>query len=407
MTDDRALDPAFRRLRRALLQRRLYRLDLRLRAEIALLAIVVAGFVFWQERIPFDAARRARGPWAVAGALGTLLGILAVGSAAVVAASHRSRLRAELPGPAWLALPVPAARLLDHMAWESRFGALWGVALAPGLVAAAYGFLPLWALLAMSMAFLAMTWLLARAATAVAASSAVRARRAGRSGDPALDLLLEARPLAARRRLKPAGWRRLPRWLALWAKDARLTVRPTPARVRLFGPLVAMIASCVVWLLPLEPPFARLIAFGAALVAAALLAEFLIALGGADPPGLLRVLPVGVGAVWLGRVMWALLGAAVLVAGQAVFARAISGPAQQVLMVWLGAAALAIGLLGVHYGITLGANAPAAQRLLTLTLAISMAASLMIPLVGWIVLLTAVVHSARRVPRWARIEDER
>jgi len=39
-----------------------------------------------------------------------------------------------------------------------------------------------------------------------------------------------------------------------------------------------------------------------------------------------------------------------------------------------------------------------------LTLSIAMAASLMIPLLGWILLLTAVIHSARRVPRWSRIE---
>jgi len=29
----------------------------------------------------------------------------------------------------------------------------------------------------------------------------------------------------------------------------------------------------------------------------------------------------------------------------------------------------------------------------------------MLPLSGWVVLLTAVLHSARRLPRWARLEQ--
>ena len=91
---------------------------------------------------------------------------------------------------------------------------------------------------------------------------------------------------------------------------------------------------------------------------------------------------------------------------QAMSARPLAPMALGVLLVWIVAASLAITLLGVHYGMTLG-NAPLAQRFLTLALAISMAASIMIPLLGWILLLTAVIHSARRVPRWSRLEAER
>jgi len=61
-------------------------------------------------------------------------------------------------------------------------------------------------------------------------------------------------------------------------------------------------------------------------------------------------------------------------------------------------------VLGVHYGITLYPRAEHAQRMLLLSLAIAMAASVMIPMLGWVLLLTAVLHSARRVPRWDRLE---
>jgi hypothetical protein len=40
-----------------------------------------------------------------------------------------------------------------------------------------------------------------------------------------------------------------------------------------------------------------------------------------------------------------------------------------------------------------------------LSLGLSVAASLMIPLMGWFVLITGVIHSARRLGRWSRLED--
>jgi len=35
----------------------------------------------------------------------------------------------------------------------------------------------------------------------------------------------------------------------------------------------------------------------------------------------------------------------------------------------------------------------------------AVAASVMIPLSGWIVLLSAILHSARRLPHWSRLEE--
>jgi len=69
--------------------------------------------------------------------------------------------------------------------------------------------------------------------------------------------------------------------------------------------------------------------------------------------------------------------------------------------VLFAAAAFAIGLLALNYGVSLYPRGAEADRLFALTLAIALSASLMITLLGWLVLLAAIVHSARRVPRWS------
>src|SRR6266516_1898506 len=59
---DSSSDPAapFRRLERALLRRRLKALDLRLKLELLALGGLIAGFVFWQERIALASTSFAR-----------------------------------------------------------------------------------------------------------------------------------------------------------------------------------------------------------------------------------------------------------------------------------------------------------------------------------------------------------
>jgi hypothetical protein len=400
-------DPAFRLLRGALLRRRLQRFDPRVRGEIVLLALVINGFLFWQARVPLDGARHAHGPLAVARILAGVLLAIAIGTSAVIATRHARRLRGALPGPEWLPLPLPPAAIVDHHAWESRLIAGAGVALAPAFLAAAHGLLPAWTIGAIGVVFLVVLWVLAHAATALATEIVRRVPRFARTREPLLDLLAESQAAPARAHVRPAQWRSVPAWVALLGKDGRLARRPTAARQRLVAPVLFGLVACMVWLLPIDPPLARLLAFGAGLVTAATLAEFLIELAGADAVAILRTLPIGALAVWLSRACWVALGAIVLVAAESASARPIAGPALAVLLIWLAGAFVAIGLLGVHYGMTLGSNAAAAQRFLTLALGISMAASLMIPLLGWIVLLALVIHSARRVPRWARIEDER
>jgi len=50
---------AFHRLRTWLTRRRFFQLELRLRIELALLGVLLGGFVFWQVRAPLDGIRLA------------------------------------------------------------------------------------------------------------------------------------------------------------------------------------------------------------------------------------------------------------------------------------------------------------------------------------------------------------
>jgi hypothetical protein len=399
-------NPAFRWLRRRLLARRLKRLDLVLRGEIVLLAAVVGAFLFWQARIPLDSLGRQRGPAAVAIALAGLLGLIVVGGAALVGVRHARRLRGERPAHEWLALPIPVAELERHLAWESRLHLAWAAAFAPGFLLAAVGLVPAAWLVALALVFVAALVGAGSIATALALRMAMGGAPNPR-GETLYDLLAESPRRRTVGRLGSVRWRRGPPWLALWRKDALVSTRPTAARSRAVAPVVLVAASAGCWLVPLEPPMAHLLAFACALMAAAATAEWIVSLSSTDPFEILRGLPLGAGAVWGSRASWALVLAAAIVAGNAATARSLEPAALHVFLVWGFCASLAIGLLGVHYGMTLFPRADLAQRFLALTLGIAMAASLMIPLLGWIVLLTAVLHSARRVPRWSRMEPDR
>jgi hypothetical protein len=200
-------------------------------------------------------------------------------------------------------------------------------------------------------------------------------------------------------------WRKTPAGAALAGKDLVVTLRHGPTRRAAVLPLALWVASLLAWRLPGEPALRHVVAFSLVLLAAAAIAEWLAVLAGSDPFAALRVLPVGVMTVWGARFAWGVAGATVLVAGQAVAARELAPHARQVLLVWSGGAALAIATLGVNYGVTLFPRADVARRMLGLSLALAVATSVMIPLSGWIVLLTAVLHSARRLPRWSRLEE--
>lgn len=398
--------PAFRRMQRALVRRRLALIEPRLRIEIAVLAALVWGFVFWQARIGLHAAAHDRGPQGVALVLLAVWLVLALVGGALAATRLWRQLGLGPAGPPWLVLPVQPAVLLRHLAWEARLHALWGVALAPPFLVAATGLVPVWWLPLLAAALLWMSLEAARAGCAVAWRLALRGV-AERSDAPPLARLLATAarrdPRAARRR---ARWRRPGTSGALLAKDLTVAWRAPATRRRLLVAVGAGVLSALVWLLPLEPPLARLAAFALALYAAAAFGEFLIALAGEDPFPLIRALPLRVAALW--RVRAGLAGAGALALTAAHFfaaARVLPPEPLHLFLWWTALAAAAIGVLAVNYGLTLFPRAPVAHRMFALSLGLAMAASLMIPLSGWVVLATAVAHSARRLPRWPRLED--
>jgi hypothetical protein len=395
---------ALRSLRRALDRRRIAGVEPRLRLELLALATLVGAFLYWQARVPLDGLVRRGGAPQALGVTAAIVAGLAVAAGLLVAARHRRRLLEERDGPPWLALPVPFEAIADQLAWESRRQALWLAVPALAPVAALIGLVPapgviallLWIVVALALAAHAGAWL--GAALAARASAA----------EPGAHALLRMRGAgagtAATPKRAPARWSRSPLRAQL-RRDVALSLRRTPARARLAAFAACLVAIAAAWAAPWSRDAAVVVAFTLALLAGALLAEWIVALCGLDPFAVLRTLPLGPLALWRARAAWALAGtfavALLLAPG---FARLPDGPLP-LLLTWRAAAVFGIALLGVHYGLTLFPNAVAAQRLLTLSLALAMAASLMIPLLGWIVLLTALIHSARRVPRWWALED--
>jgi len=395
---------AFRTLERALTRRRFAGVDARLRVELAALCALISAFLFWQARIPLDGLERAHGPIAVAKLELLLLASFVAIGGMLAGIRHSARLRGGTRGPAWLALPAPSAVLERHLLWDSRLSA-W-ILLVPGIacLVAAIGLVaPGWLALFAGI----FVWLLFESARL---GCRIAHRIVEREAEPRAGLDALTRVLVAARRavsvaqLPAARWRRRAAWLALCAKDLTLSRRATPARQRAITPLILLALSALVWAFPIAPPLARALAFAFSLLAATAFAEWIISAAGTDPFSVLRTLPVGVAVVWGARVAFAAAGAALLVAVQAACARPLAPPALRFHLVWIGAAALAIGVLGANYAITLYPRAEHAQRVLALSLALAIAASLMIPLVGWVLVFTALLHSARRLPRWTRQE---
>ncbi|HYM81097.1 MAG TPA: hypothetical protein VEY91_06765 [Candidatus Limnocylindria bacterium] len=387
-------------------------MDPRLRVELALLALLLGGFLFWQVRIPLDGLRRHYGAPAVAAALSAAwVGLAALG-AGLVAARHAHALRRAPSGPSWLALPLDPGALGRHLAWNSRSQTLWLLVPGVGLLAAAAGLLPLWWIVLLAAAF---AWLLlesGRLGCVVGFRIAARGADARPSLHPLFRVLATAAPPTRRPRLPAASWRRLPVWAAIGIKDLRVTGRLSRLRHSALLAVALAALSLAVWWLPGDHAGRASIevrhfaAFVLAMLSGATLAEWLVALAGSDPFAILRALPIGVAPVWWGRVVWAVVGAVVLVAGHALAARELSPEALRLFLAWIGGAVLGIAVLGVNYGVTLFPRADIAQRLLGLSLALAVITSVMFPLAGWIVLLSALLHSARRLTRWDRLEEE-
>jgi hypothetical protein len=397
--------PAFRALERAWLRRAITRVEPVLWIEFAALAALASAFLFWQSHIRLASYAHDRGVPAATLRLAAQFGVLALIGASQAGARHLVRLRASAGSPPWLALPLPEAELGRHLAELSRLQARWLYVPAAAFLVAALGVLPPASIALLAVSLVAVFELATTAACAIAlAGSAARTPRRAGSG-PLASVLAHAARAGAARRLAPATWGRAHAAVALWRNDSRLAWRVPATRRRAATAALAAVLSWAAWRAPIDPRAAHLLAFALGLVAAATVAEWLIATIGADPADVLRGLPIGVGAAWGARMGWALLAASTLVIGHALAARAVEPGPLRFFLVSLGASSVAIATLGINYGTSLYPRVEQAQRILALSLGVSMAASLMVPLMGWIVLLTAVLHSSRRVARWRRAEE--
>jgi hypothetical protein len=395
----------FRSLETALVRRRLQAIDTILRLEILAIAALSTGFVFWQVRVPLDSLARKDGPLLVLVTVGITWLVLALLAAALAGGRMARDLRRGPEGPPWLTLPIAPETISRHLAWNARVRALPLAVPAAGLLLASIGLAPWWWLLLLAAAFVLIVTPATRLGCWVAVQLASRTARGPRALHPILRLLARHEIRRHARALAPARWRGGSSLLAMCRKDLLVSLRPTHARRLAVVPVVFVALAAAAWALPTELALARFLAFGLSLIAAAALAQWLVALAGTDPFNVIRVLPVGLKEVWGARVLWALIGAAVLVAVHAVAAPALSPVAYRLFLGWTGLAAFCIALLGANYGVTLFPRSDVAGRMLMLTFGLAMAASLMIPLLGWVLLLTAVLHSSRRLPRWQRLED--
>lgn len=392
---------AFGRLERDLRRRRFEAIDPLLRVELAALALLGAGFVFWQARVPLHAQVREAGPIAFLFATAACWAFLGLLAALLAGGRLGATLRGAPAGPAWLHLPVEPRLIERHLTWNA-LGQVIPLAVAgAGLLAAGIGIVPVWWLPPVGAAGALAMYAGARAGS----WCAVRWAAPGGAGAAIERALFARHERRDTHRLPAPRWQRLAPWRALLHKDLRWTRRPSRARRVLPAALGFALLSLIAWRLPIELDAARFAAFALALLAAAALAEWLIELIGSDPFPVVRSLPLSLGDVWLARAAWVLALAAGLVVTHALAGAEHAAAANPVFLIWLFMATLCIGLLGVHYGITLFPQGDIATRLLGLSLGLAIAVSIMLPMAGWLVLLTAVLHSTRRLPRWWRLEE--
>ncbi|MFN8589105.1 MAG: hypothetical protein U0704_15040 [Candidatus Eisenbacteria bacterium] len=393
---------AFALLERRLAARRLALLDLRERAVFAALTIVLAGFFYWQARVPLDGWCRAHGR--MGGVAWLAVAMLVWGAiGALLAAWRQDALLARVPGGEWLALPVDPARVMRHLLSESRLAAAAVIPFAFVTLVAGAGLVPAW-WLGLLAAFFAVAWLEGTRAAAAAVRHLAAARAEHRGLPLAVRLLASARRIARTPRRLHARWRDEAPWRALQRLDLLVTRRATAPRARMGFALALVGVSLSAWLADVPPVQRRALAFAAFLPAAALFGAWSLQRASGDPASALRPLPLSLADTWRARfttVAWtitaAVLASALLANGLPLAARL--GTA----LAWEGCA-LAVALLGLHYGLTLAPRTSAAENLYFGWLGVTLMASWMIPFLGWAVLLAGLAHSALRLRRWWRPE---
>jgi hypothetical protein len=409
---------AFLGLQSRLLRRRLAGVEGVLRLELAALALLLGGWLFLQARPVLEDLAARHGPWGTAlGLEGAGLALAALGGG-LVAARHARRLKAP-DGPAWLALPIEAKDVAGHLAWESKLQVLWVAVPALAVVAAALGLIALHWHLLLAAGIAGFLLLAADLGSAIGQQRAAAAAPPRSGQSTPLRILTHVAPPRARPRLPAPRWRAGPPWRAVLAKDVLLARRLPALRQGLVVALLFAAISLLGWLLPAAPgapgaggeggthaiDLRNLATFFVTLAGAATFAEWLVLLTGADPFSTLRALPLGVGDVWKARAAWALGFTILLLAGHVAFARGLAPGPLLLFLSWVAGATLGLALLGVNFGLSLFPHTDAARRLLGLTLALMAIVSTVLYLMGWVVLVAAVLHTARRLPRWQRATE--
>jgi len=392
---------AFRALERALTRRRLRAIDVGLALEVGAIALLLAATLFWQTRVPLDGWARRGGPAAVAGVASVLFAIVALAAAATTAIGLRRSLAGPREGPDWLALPLEPAAIRRHLEWRARAALPFFLLAQLAIAMALWGLVPIAGLIALAAAAFALTALATGSGAALAMRLALP--RAGED-EVRLAISLARSGRAGARKRRGVRWQKRAPLRAIMLQDARLTAREPRALARAIAAATLAAAAALVWLAPWPPPLQRPISFGLALLAAAEAGESVIEMTSLHPFAALRVLPVGVGAFWGARFALAAGVCTLLVASQASAAWLMPPAALEVHLVWTGAAALAITSFGANLAVTLYPRADHARRVLALSLALAATASYILPLAGWVLLLTGWIHSARRLPPWTRGE---
>ena len=406
-------EAAFARLRRDLLRRRWAGIEPLLRVELAGIAALLGVFEFWQLRIRYagiafahhDARGTTDAAWRVGIDLAALLLVTCVLAGFAAAAAHRRRLdHGGGPGLAWAGLPAPPHLIADHLAWESRLPAsLSGLIGVPALIAAS-DVVPAMGLVVLAAGAAVTLVVSTRAGCAMALRLAPRAPQAPHDASRITAVLARVPVHSERRRLRAPAWRSGGPARALARKDARLLWRVPQTRARAGLALLLAAGAAMASVFVRDPSAAHVLALGCALAAVAAVGQTLLALAATDPWALLRTLPLSAAAAWRARASWAAGGLALILVALSPAVLRLTPDAYGTMLAFLTLAGAAVLVLAVNYAVTLYPHTDHADRLYGFSLGLAVVGSLMIPLLGWIVLISAVIHSARRLPRWWQLE---
>ena len=399
-------DPAaaFRALSARLLARRAAAMGVRLTVVLAILALCVGAFTYWQVRVPLDGVTRHEGSTAAAVRLALILAGCALASGALAAARHTT-LASDPPGPEWLALPIPPAHVERHLGREASQPAAALAVPASAAWLAGVGLVAPLMLAALALAFPLAWWGATRAGCLLALRRGASASGPAQALPAATRMLVSARRPARRVQVAQARFRTESAWRAIARLDRLVTQRAGSPRARVVGALLALVASIAVWLVSHRHPLeTRALAFAGYVLACTGLGAWAAWRAAGDPASALRPLPILLADAWRARALPMLVLLGVTLVLQAAVALPLPPLARAgIVVTWLVPGAL-IALLGLHLGLSLPGSPKDAENVYYGWLGVGVISSLAIPLFGWGILIGAFVFATRRVRRWSTPE---